>query len=78
MHLTDNKGVVSVFTIGYPKKYLQSMAVKVYMAANKLNLKLHFSCRSRLQIDDFCLDADTIKEIKSQNSTTKCWTDFIL
>ena len=30
LHLTDNKGVVSVFTIGLSNKHLKSMAVKVY------------------------------------------------
>ena len=29
LHLTDNKGVVSVFTIGSPKPALQAMALKV-------------------------------------------------
>merc|ERR1711873_308733 len=44
LHLTDNRCVVSIFNIGSPKKHLQSMAVKVYKAANRLNLKLHFDC----------------------------------
>ena len=47
LHLTDNKGVVSIFSIGSPKKHLQSMAVKVYKAANRLNLRLHFEWKSR-------------------------------
>ena len=41
MHLTDNKGVVSVFMIGSPKSALQAMALKVYKVANHLNLELH-------------------------------------
>ena len=47
LHLTDNRGVVSIFTIGSPKKHLQSMAVKVYGAANRLNLRPHFQWKSR-------------------------------
>ena len=42
LHLTDNKGVVSVFTIGSPKPALQAMALKVYKVANSLGLKLFF------------------------------------
>ena len=83
LHLTDNTGVVSVFRIGSPKKHLQSMAVKVYKAANRLNLKLHFEWKSRedptMQLvdmgsrgpwpdfDDFSLDCDTVREVKSRN-----------
>ena len=59
------------------------MAVKVYKAANRLNLKLHFEWKSREDpimrlvdkgsrgpwpdFDDFSLDVDTVKEIKSRN-----------
>ena len=83
LHLTDNRGVVSVFQIGSPKKHLQSMAVKVYKAANRLNLKLHFEWKSREDptmrlvdmgsrgpwpdFDDFSLDCDTVREVKSRN-----------
>ena len=47
LHLTDNQGVVSVFTVGSPKEKLQSMAVAVFRAANQLNLKLHFQWKPR-------------------------------
>ena len=47
LHLTDNKGVVSVFSIGSPRPKLQSMAVAVYRAANRLNLKLFFEWKPR-------------------------------
>ena len=47
MHITDNKGVVSVFTIGSPKPALQAMALKVYKVANSLNLKHHCHWRTR-------------------------------
>ena len=56
------------------------MAVKVYMAANRLNITIHFAWKSRnkpimqivdkgsrgpwLDFDDFSLDADAIKEVK--------------
>ena len=42
LHLTDNRGVVSIFTIGSPKPALQKMATKVYQVANTLGLKLYF------------------------------------
>ena len=74
MHLTDNKGVVSVFTIGSPKPALQAMALKVYKVAKSLNLKLHFHWRTRsdptmqlvdggsigrwLDVDNFGLDSE--------------------
>ena len=47
LHLTDNKGVVSVFTIGLPRPKLQSMAVAVFKAANRLNLRLYFQWKPR-------------------------------
>ena len=59
---------------------LQSMAVKVYMAANHLNIMLHFVWKSRnkpimqivdkgsrrpwVDFDNLSLDADAIKEVK--------------
>ena len=80
MHVTDNQGVVAVFTIDSPRAPLNYMAVKVYMAANRLNIKLHFVWRSRddpimqivdkssrgpwLNFYDFSLDADAIQEVK--------------
>ena len=58
------------------------MAVKVYMAANHLNITLHFVWKSRsepimqlvdkgsrgpwLDFDDFSMDADAIMEVKSR------------
>ena len=81
LHLTDNKGVVSVFTIGSPKPVLQAMAIKVYKVANSLGLKLYFHWRTRedptmqlvnrdsrgpwLDFDDFALDIASIKEVLS-------------
>ena len=47
LHLTDNKGVVSIFNTGSPKPSLQAMALKVYKVANSLGLKLYFHWRSR-------------------------------
>ena len=47
LHLTDNKGVASIFTIDSPKHTLQAMALKVYKVANSLGLKLYFHWRSR-------------------------------
>ena len=57
------------------------MAVKVYLAANRLNITLHFVWRPRsdpimvivdkgsrgpwLDFNDFSLDADAIREVKS-------------
>ena len=82
MHLTDNKGVVSVFTIGSPKPALQKMATKVYKVANSLGLKLYFHWKSRedptmvlvdrgsrgpwLDFDDFSLDDSSISVVKSR------------
>ena len=92
MHLTDNKGVVSVFTIGSPNKALQSMAVNVFKAANRLNLKLHFQWKSRsdpimqlvdkgsrgpwLDFDDFSLDLETVKEVKSRKVNLDGFASF--
>ena len=80
--LTDNKGAVSVFTIGSPKPALQAMATKVYKVANSLGLKLYFNWKSRedptmvlvdkgsrgpwLDFDDFSLDDDSISVVKSR------------
>ena len=36
-----------MFTMGLPRKKLQSMAVDVFKAANQLNLKLHFQWKPR-------------------------------
>ena len=47
LHLTDNKGVVSIFTIGSPKPALQAMALKVFKVANSLGMKLFFIWKSR-------------------------------
>ena len=82
MHVTDNKGVEAIFQIGSPVEALQKMAVKVYMAANRLNITLHFIWRPRrdpimvivdkgsrgpwLDFDNFSLDAKIIREVKSR------------
>ena len=76
LHFTDNKGVVSVFTICSTKPALQVMAVKVFWVANSLGLKLFFLWKSRddptmqivdkgsrgpwLDFDNFSLDDATI------------------
>ena len=82
LHLTDNKGVVSVFTIGSPKPDLQAVATRVYKVANSLGLKLYFQWKSRedptmvlvdkgsrspwLNCDEFSLDAQSISEVLSR------------
>ena len=82
MHLTDNKGVVSVFKIVFPKPALQATALKVYKVAKYLNLKLHFHWRTRsdptmqlvdrgcrgpwLDFDDFAMDSESIQEVRSR------------
>ena len=82
LHLSDNKGIVSVFTIGSPKPALQAMATKVYKVANSLGLKLYFKWKSRedptmvlvdkgsrgpwLDFDDFALDDNSISAVRSQ------------
>ena len=82
LHLTDNKGVVSVFTIGSPKLALQKIATKVYKVANSLGLKLYFHWKSRedptmvlvdkgsrgpwSDFDDFSLDDNSISIVKSR------------
>ena len=38
LHVTDNQGVETIFQIGSPVEALQKMAVKVYLAANRLNI----------------------------------------
>ena len=81
LHFTDNKGVVSVFTIGSTKPALQAMAVKVFRVANSLGLKLFFLWKSRddptmqlvdrgsrgpwVEFDDFSLDDASIWEVLS-------------
>ena len=81
LHFTDNKGVVSVFTIGSTKPALQAMAVKVFQVANSLGLKLFFLWKSRddptmqivdkgsrgpwLDFDNFSLDDASIQEVLS-------------
>ena len=85
LHLMDNRGVVSVFTIDSPKPALQTMALKVYKVANSLGLKLFFHWRSRdnptmqlvdrgsrgpwLNFDDFALDDGSVKEVLSRGVT---------
>ena len=92
LHLTDNKGVVSVFTIGSPKPALQAMALKVYKVANSLGLKLYFHWRTRedptmqlvdrgsrgpwLDFDDFALDDASIKEVLSGGINLDGFTSF--
>ena len=79
LHLTDYKGVVSVFTIGSPTPALKTIATKVYKVANTLGLKLYFQWKSRedptmvlvykgsrgpwLDFDDFALDTQSINEV---------------
>jgi len=82
LHLIDNKGVVSGFTIGSPKPALQAEATKVYKVAYSLGLKLYFHWKSRkdptmvlvdrgsrgpwLDFDDFSLDDESISVVKSR------------
>ena len=47
IHFTDNKGVVSIFTIGSLKKQLQSMVANFYRSCNYWNIKIHFSWKPR-------------------------------
>ena len=81
LHVTDNQGVETIFQIGSPVEALQKMAVKVYLAANRLNITLFFLWKPRsdplmmivdkgsrgpwLDFDDFSLDSETIREVKS-------------
>ena len=81
LHVTDNKGVETIFQIGSPVETLQKMAVKGYLAANQLNITLFFLWRPRsdplimivykgsrgpwVDFDDFSLDSETIREVKS-------------
>ena len=92
LHLTDNQGVVSVFTIGSPKPELQAMALKVYKVANSLGLKLYFHWKSRedptmqlvdrgsrgpwLNFDDFALDDASIKEVLSRGVNLDGFASF--
>ena len=66
LHLTDNQGVVSVFTIGSPKPKLQAMALKVYKVANSLGLKLHFHWKSREDPTMLLVDDASIKGFLSR------------
>ena len=84
LYLMDNKGVVSIFTIGSPKPALQAMAVKVFKVANSLGMKLFFHWKSRddptmqlvdkgsrgpwLNFDDFSLDDASIQEVLARAS----------
>ena len=92
LHITDNKGVETIFQIGSPVEALQKMAVKVYLAANRLNITLFFQWRPRsdplmmivdkgsrgpwLDFDDFSLDSETIKEVKSQGINLDGFASF--
>ena len=92
MHVTDNKGVETIFQIGSPVEALQKMAVKVYMAANRLNITLFFQWKSRneqimqivdrvsrgpwLDFDDFSLDSETISEVKSRGVNLDGFASF--
>ena len=42
INITDNQEVVSIFTIGSPKKYLQKLALDVFRSCNLLNNNLSF------------------------------------
>ena len=92
MHVTDNKGVEAIFQIGSPVEALQKMAVKVYLAANRLNITLHFTWRPRsnpimiivdkgsrgpwLDFNDFSLDAEAIREVKSRGVNLDGFASF--
>ena len=92
MHFTDNKGVVSVFTIGSTKPALQAMAVKVFQVANSLGLKLFFLWKSRddptmllvdkgsrgpwLDFDVFSLDDASIQEVLSRGINLDGFASF--
>ena len=68
------------------------MAVKVYMAANRLNITLYFKWNSRneqimqivdrgsrgpwLDFDDFSLDSETISEVKSRGVNLDGFASF--
>ena len=68
------------------------MAVKVYMAANRLNITMHFIWRPRsdpimvivdkgsrgpwLDFDDFSLDAEAIREVKSRGINLDSFASF--
>ena len=92
MHFTDNKGVVSVFTIGSPKPALQAMAIKVFKVNNSLGMKLFFHWKSRddptmqlvdkgsrgpwLNFNNFALDDASIKEVLSRGIELDGFTSF--
>ena len=92
MHVTDNQGVAAIFQIGSPVEPLQKMAVKVYMAANRLNITLFFIWRPRnnplmvivdkgsrgpwLDFDDFSLDAEAISEVKNRGINLDSFASF--
>ena len=92
LHFTDNKGVVSVFTIGFPKPALQAMDVKVFKVANSLGMKLFFHWKSRddptmqlvdkgsrgpwLDFDDFSLDDLAIAKVLSRGINLDGFASF--
>ena len=92
LHLTDNKGVVSVFTIGSPKPVLQAMALKVFKVANSLGLKLFFVWKYRndptmqlvdkgsrgpwLDFYDFSLEDLTITKVLSRGINLDGFASF--
>ena len=47
MHITDNKGVVAVFTIGSPVKALQAIALDVFRACNHFGIHVQFLWQPR-------------------------------
>ena len=92
LHFTDNKGVVSVFTIGSTKPDLQAMAVKVFQVANSLGMKLFFHWKSRddptmqlvdrgsrgpwLDFDNFSVDEASIQEVLSRGINLDGFASF--
>ena len=92
LHLTDNKGVISVFTVGSPKEKLQSMAMAVFRATSWLNLKLHSQWKPRTNpamvtvdlgslgswpdFDDFCLDHETANLVRSRSVNLDGFASF--
>ena len=88
----DNKGVEAIFQIGSPVESLQKMAVEVYLAANRFNITLFFQWRPRsdplmilvdkgsrgpwLDFDDFSLDSETIREVKSRGVNLDAFASF--
>ena len=94
LHFTDNKGVVSVFTIGSPKPALQAMTVKVFKAANSLGMKLFFHWKSRddptmqlvnkgsrgpwLHFDNFFPDDASIQEVLARGINLYGFASFTI